>query len=208
MKVEVFVTGIISTNCYLAINEETKEAVIIDPAGMTKKMIEYIKDGGITLKAILLTHAHFDHIMGIDKTIEEFGEMPVYVEETDVPLLTDEKLNESIHYTNGYTYEGGTVIHDGDIIKEAGMKFQVIHTPGHTAGGVSYYVEADHVLFSGDTLFRCSVGRFDFETSSKEALIRSIKDKLFLLPDDTRVLPGHSHPTTIAYEKEHNPFVS
>ena len=208
MKVEVFVTGIISTNCYLVINEETKEAVLIDPAGMTKKMISYIEEEGITLKAMLLTHAHFDHIMGIDKTIEEFGDMPIYVEETDIPLLTDVKLNESIHYTNGYTYEGGTAIHDGDIIREAGIEFKVIHTPGHTAGGVSYYVEAEHVLFSGDTLFRASVGRFDFETSSKEALISSIKDKLFLLPDDTRVLPGHSHPTTIAFEKEHNPFVS
>ena len=208
MKVEVFVIGIISTNCYLVINEETKEAVLIDPAGMTKKMISYIEEEGITLTAMLLTHAHFDHIMGIDKTIEEFGDMPVYVEETDIPLLTDVKLNESIHYTNGYTYEGGTAIHDGDIIREAGIEFKVIHTPGHTAGGVSYYVEAEHVLFSGDTLFRASVGRVDFETSSKDALISSIKDKLFLLPDDTRVLPGHSHPTTIAFEKEHNPFVS
>lgn len=207
MKIEVFVTGIISTNCYLVINEETKEAVLIDPAGMTKKMIAYIKEEEITLKAILLTHAHFDHIMGIDKTIEEFGEMPVYVEETDLPLLNNAKLNESTVYTNGYSYQGGTVIHDGDVLSIAGIDFKVIHTPGHTAGGVSYYIESENVLFSGDTLFRGSVGRFDFATSSKEALISSIKEKLLVLPDDTRVLPGHSHPTTIAYEKAHNPFV-
>ena len=207
MKIEVFVTGIISTNCYLVINEEAKEAVLIDPAGMTKKMIAYIKEEGITLKAILLTHAHFDHIMGIDKTIEDCGEMHVYVEETDLPLLNNAKLNESTVYTNGYSYQGGTVIHDGDVLSIAGIDFKVIHTPGHTAGGVSYYIESENVLFSGDTLFRGSVGRFDFATSSKEALISSIKEKLLVLPDDTRVLPGHSHPTTIAYEKAHNPFV-
>lgn len=207
MKIELFLTGIISTNCYFVINEETKEAVIVDPAGMTKKMISYIEEEGLTIKAMLLTHGHFDHIMGIDKTIEEFGDMPVYIEETDLPLLNDANLNESMHYTNGYSYPGGTVVHDGDVIKEAGMEFQVIHTPGHTAGGVCYYVEAEHTLFSGDTLFRCSVGRYDFATSSKEAIIHSIKDKLFLLPDDTKVYPGHSHPTTIEYEKAHNPFV-
>ena len=207
MKIEVFVTGIISTNCYLVINEDTKEAVLIDPAGMTKKMMEYIKEEGITLKALLLTHAHFDHIMGIDKTIEEYGEMPVYIEETDLPLLNDAALNESKHYTKGYSYAGGDVIHGGDVLKVAGMEFEVIHTPGHTAGGVSYYVNDGHVLFSGDTLFRGSVGRYDFATSSKEGLFSSIKDKLFLLPDDTKVYPGHSHPTTIAYEKANNPFV-
>lgn len=207
MKIEVFVTGIISTNCYLVINEETKEAVLIDPAGMTKKMIEYINEEGIKLKALLLTHGHFDHIMGIDKTMEEFGKMPVYIEETDLPLLNDAALNESKHYTKGYSYAGGDVIHEGDVIKEAGMEFKVIHTPGHTAGGVSYYLESDNVLFSGDTLFRGSVGRYDFASSSKEALISSIKDKLFLLPDETKVYPGHSHPTTIEYEKANNPFV-
>lgn len=207
MKIEVFVTGIVSTNCYIVSNEETKEAVIIDPAGMTKKMIAYIEEEGLKLQAIFLTHGHFDHIMGIDKTIETFGEMPIYVEEHDLALLNNADQNESMVYTSGYSHPGGNVIHDGDVLSFIGHDFQVIHTPGHTAGGVCYYVADEGVLFSGDTLFRCSVGRFDFATSSKEDLIHSVKDKLFLLPDETNVFPGHSHPTTIGYEKEHNPYV-
>ena len=207
MKIEVFVTGIISTNCYLVINEEAKEAVLIDPAGMTKKMIAYIKEEGITLKAILLTHAHFDHIMGIDKTIEEFGEMPVYVEETDLPLLNNAKLNESTVYTNGYSYQGGTVIHDGDVLSIAGIDFKVIHTPGHTPGGVCYYVEDEKVLFSGDTLFQNSVVRTDFVNSSTSDLVRGIKEKLYVLPYDVLVYPGHMGETTIGHEKTHNMFV-
>ena len=173
MKIEKFVTGIISTNCYVVTNEETKETVIVDPANLSKAMIGYIEEEELVIKAILLTHAHF----------------------------------ESTVYTNGYSYPGGDVIHDGDVLHLIGEDFRVIHTPGHTQGGVSYYVEKEGVLFSGDTLFCCSVGRSDFATSSTSALIRSIKEKLFLLPDETKVFPGHMGATTIGNEKVNNPYV-
>lgn len=207
MKVEIFVTGIISTNCYLVSNEETKEAVLVDPPNMPKKLIGRIAEEGLTIKAILLTHAHFDHIMGIDKAIELYGDMPVYVEESDLELLHTPQLNESTVYTHGYSYPGGDVIHDGDVLHLIGYDFKVIHTPGHTQGGVCYYVADRGVLFSGDTLFYGSVGRSDFATSSTSALIRSIREKLFLLPDDTIVYPGHMGATTIDNEKKNNPFV-
>lgn len=207
MKVEKFVTGIISTNCYLVWNEETKEAVLVDPAAAPSYLVSHIVEEGLAVKAIFLTHAHFDHIMGIDGIIERFGEMPVYVEEQDLELLHTPQLNESTVYTAGYSYPKGDVIHDGDVITVAGYDFKVIHTPGHTAGGVCYYVESEQILFSGDTLFCCSVGRTDFATSSMSALVRSIKEKLFLLPDETIVYPGHMGATTIGNEKVSNPFV-
>ena len=207
MKVERFVTGVISTNCYLALNEETKEVVIVDPAADPKYLLEHMESEGMKPQAILLTHAHFDHIMGIDKFIERFGEMPVYVEEQDLDLLNHPPVDEYTVYSNGYSYPGGNVIHGGDVLHLAGYDFQVIHTPGHTPGGVCYYVKEADVLFSGDTLFHCSVGRTDFPKSSTSDLIRSIREKLFLLPEETMVYPGHMDETTIGNEKLHNPFV-
>lgn len=190
----------------MVVNEEKKEAVIIDPAALSKKMKEYIEREQLTVKAVLLTHAHFDHIMGIDDVLNTYGELPVYVEEADLPLLNTAELNESKNYSVGYQFDGGDVIHDGDTLYLLGYEFQVIHTPGHTAGGVCYYLKEAGVLFSGDTLFRMSVGRTDFQTSNTESLIRSIKERLYLLPDETIVYPGHMGATKIGYEKRHNPY--
>lgn len=207
MKIERFVIGVIGTNCYLAINEKTKEAVVVDPADAPGELLEHIASEGIKIQAILLTHAHFDHIMGIDGFVERFGKMPVYVEAGDQMLLSDPPKDQFTIYSHGYRYQDGTVIHDGDELKLAGYTFRVIHTPGHTPGGVCYYVEEEGVLFSGDTLFCCSVGRTDFPKSSTSDLIRSIREKLFLLPDETKVYPGHMDETTIGSEKVNNPFV-
>lgn len=207
MKIEVFVTGMLGTNSYVVVNEEKKEAVIIDPAALSKKMKDFIETEGLTVKAVLLTHAHFDHIMGLDEIMNTYGELPVYVEEQDLPLLQNAELNESKNYSVGYRFDGGDVIHDGEILHLIGQEFQVIHTPGHTAGGVCYYLKDMGVLFSGDTLFRMSVGRTDFQTSNTEALLSSIKERLYLLPDETIVYPGHMGATKIGYEKRQNPYV-
>lgn len=206
MKVEKFVTGIISTNCYLAINEETKQAVVIDPAACPSYLMGHIKSEGLDIQAILLTHGHFDHIMGIDGFLQEF-DVPVYVHEADGQLMTDAGLNQSGIYTAGYTYDGARYIQDGQILETAGFKFKVLHTPGHTPGGVCYYAEDEKILFSGDTLFQNSVGRTDFPLSSMSDLIRGIKEKLLVLPDEVIVYPGHMGETTIGYEKSCNPFV-
>ena len=133
--------------------------------------------------------------------------MPVYVHEEEAELIADPILNESNTYTNGYTYEKAEYLHDGQTLDLIGYQFQVIHTPGHTSGGASYYVESEKVLFSGDTLFHSSVGRTDFKTSSMSALVHSIREKLFLLPDETVVYPGHMGATTIGTEKQINPYV-
>lgn len=206
MKVEKFVTGIISTNCYLAVNEESGRAVIIDPAACPPSLLGYIKEKGLQLEAILLTHAHFDHIMGIDGILERFR-IPVYIHEDDLEMLEDPQWNQSSVYTAGYTYSGATGIRDGQMLSLAGMNFRVIHTPGHTPGGCCYYVEDAGVLFSGDTLFQASVGRTDFPGSSMSSLIHGIREKLMALPEDTLVYPGHMGETTIGYEKQNNPFI-
>ena len=206
MKVELFVTGIISTNCYVAVNEETKEAVVIDPASGCMRMMNQIREEGLKIEAILLTHGHFDHIMGIDGFLKEY-QVPVYVHEDDLPMMEDPQWNQSSIYTRGYTFSGAVPVKDGQVLSYAGYDFQVLHTPGHTPGGCCYYVASEHVLFSGDTLFQRSVGRTDFEGSSTSALIRGIREKLMTLPDDTHVYPGHMGETMIGYERENNPFI-
>ena len=206
MKIEKFVTGIISTNCYLVINEETKQTVVIDPAACPSYLMGHIKSEGLQVEAILLTHGHFDHIMGIGDLRREFP-VPVYAHEGDWETLLDPSLNLSISYTDGYTFDGATYVRDGQTLELAGASFQVIHTPGHTPGGVCYYLENEKVLFSGDTLFQNSVVRTDFPNSSMSDLIRSLREKVMALPDDVKVYPGHMGETTIGHERKHNPFI-
>ena len=206
MKIEKFVTGIISTNCYLVSNVETHQAVIVDPAAVPKALTEAVERDGLTVEAVLLTHGHFDHTMGLDALLK-LWDVPVYVEEEDQEILTDPKLNLSSAYTAGFTFSGTQSVEDGQILSLAGFQFQVLHTPGHTRGGCCYYAASEQVLFSGDTLFQASVGRTDFPNSSTLDLLRSIREKLLPLPDETVVYPGHMGETTIGYERDHNPYL-
>ena len=156
---------------------------------------------------MLLTHAHFDHIMGLSDVMEDV-KVPVYVEEADLPMMTDGESNLSSTYVRGgYRFEEAVPVSDGQQLEIAGFQFRVIHTPGHTPGGCCYYMEQEGVLFSGDTLFQTSVGRSDFPGGSASALVRSVKEKLLVLPEETHVYPGHMEETTIGYEKLHNPFI-
>lgn len=207
MKVERFLTGILSTNCYAAWNEQTKEAVIVDPAAYSKKLAEFLREEGLKPQAVLLTHGHFDHIMGLDALLEEYP-VPVYVHGAEKGLIADPKTNLSLTYTNGYVFEDATYVTDGQKIAAAGVTFEVLFTPGHTSGGCCYYAETENMLFSGDTLFRCSVGRSDLPTGDETTLIRSIKEKLLVLPENTVVYPGHMAATTIQTEKTANPFLA
>lgn len=207
MKVERILTGILSTNCYVAWNEQTKEAVIVDPAAYSKKLAEFLREEGLKPQAVLLTHGHFDHIMGLDALLEEYP-VPVYVHEAEKGLIADPKTNLSLTYTNGYVFEDATYVTDGQKIAAAGVTFEVLFTPGHTSGGCCYYAETENMLFSGDTLFRCSVGRSDLPTGDETTLIRSIKEKLLVLPENTVVYPGHMAATTIQTEKTANPFLA
>ena len=205
MKIETFTLGMLQTNCYLVENEETKELVIIDPAVCTNTLIQHIKQSGYQPKAILLTHGHFDHVMGINALVDAFG-ISVYLHEKEQQLLGSPELNLS--YTReSYSYKQGIGLKDGTLLEVAGFRIQIIHTPGHTAGGCCYYLAEDEVLISGDTLFCQSVGRTDFPTSSTRELVTSIREKLFCLPDTVMVYPGHGCATCIGDEKQYNPYV-
>lgn len=206
MKVEKFVLGALQTNSYLLVNEETKEIVIIDPATCPDYVVSHVKTQGYVPKAIFLTHAHFDHVMGIEGWVKAF-DIPVYLHEEEKAILANPELNLSGMLGKNYSYGKVQCLKDGEVIKVAGISFKIIHTPGHTAGGCCYYVEDEGVLISGDTLFYQSVGRSDFPTGSMSTLVRSIKEKLFSLPDHVMVYPGHNESTCIADEKMHNPFI-
>ena len=206
MKIEKFVLGSLGTNCYLIENEETKELVIVDPATCPDYLISHAKSNDYTPKAILLTHGHFDHVMGIEGWVKEF-DIPVYLHEEEKKVLEQPELNLSSAFGTSYSYNNAQTLKDGQILDVAGFSFRVIHTPGHTYGGCCYYCEEESVLISGDTLFCRSVGRSDFPTGSMATLARSIKEKLFCLPEDVKVYPGHEGMTSIAEEKMYNPFV-
>lgn len=206
MVIKTFIAGMMQTNCYVASNEETKECFLVDPAVCTPDMVSYIKENGLKLQAILLTHGHFDHILGITEFLREF-EVPVYAYEAEKELLEDAEKNLSSAYGMFYTFKEAEYLKDGQVLEIAGMKIKVIYTPGHTVGGCCYYLEEEKVLFSGDTLFYTSIGRTDFETGSYNKLVNSVRLKLFRLPDEVKVYPGHMSETTIGYEKKYNPFL-
>ena len=206
MKVESIVLGSIGTNCYIVTNEETKECFAVDMAECPQEYVNYIKNNGLKMKALFLTHGHFDHIMGIDDFLKAFP-VPVYAGEDELPVIEDDRLNVSCMYGPKYAFHGAQPVRDGQVIECAGIEVDVLHTPGHTPGGCCYYMEQEGVLFRGDTLFQTSVGRSDFPGGSASALVRSVKEKLLVLPEETHVYPGHMEETTIGYEKLHNPFI-
>ena len=207
MKVGKFVLGPVATNCYIGINEETKECFIVDPATCPPEFVSYIKNAGLTVKAVLLTHGHFDHIMGLDALLKEFP-VPVYAHEAERDVLESEQLNSSASMLGQpYSFSGADYVTNRQELRIAVFEIRVVYTPGHTIGGCCYYIEKEKTLFSGDTLFHGSVGRTDLPTGSMGQLVSSVRDRLFVLPDDTKVYPGHMEETTIGYEKKYNPFI-
>ncbi|MCR5153638.1 MAG: MBL fold metallo-hydrolase [Lachnospiraceae bacterium] len=203
MKVLQFTLGPVSTNTYIVYDEESKEAVIIDPADSPEVLRRAIDMNGLYPSAILLTHGHFDHI-GAVSAMRDAYMIPALIYTDDKELMEDEEANVSAMFGEGFSEWANTCIYNGQILQYLDERFICIATPGHTAGSCCFYDEKDKLLFSGDTLFFESVGRTDFPTGSAAQLSRSIKERLFTLPDDVRVLPGHGPETTIGHEKENN----
>lgn len=206
IEIKMMVLGPVQTNCFFLINEDTKELLIIDPADRAQGIIDWIQSEGLKPVAILLTHGHFDHIMAVEGLRKEY-QIPMYASKDEVEVLANPQLNVSTTMGAYVSMKADELFADGDVLELAGMKLKVISTPGHTIGSVCFYIEEEKMLISGDTLFEASVGRTDFPTGSSRQLINSIKTRLFILPEDVNVFPGHGEVTSIAYEKTHNPFI-
>ncbi|EOS27710.1 hypothetical protein C806_00157 [Lachnospiraceae bacterium 3-1] len=206
MKVEHHCVGQVATNCYFMINEETKEALVIDPGDSAQMLAEKLNQKGWKPQAVLLTHGHFDHAMAAKELAEMFG-IEIYAHEREKDTLEDPRKNVSIMVGNKDNYRADVYVKDGEVLELAGMEVKVLHTPGHTEGGCCYYLEKEKILFSGDTLFCQSVGRTDFPGGSMSKIVRSIKEKLMALPDEVKVYPGHMGMTTIGSERVRNPYL-
>lgn len=206
-KMSGVTTGPVATNCYTIINEESNEAVMIDASGNVEALLREIKSAGATPVALLLTHAHFDHMDAVEKVRKEYPDIKVYIGKNDEPLLGDPSLNLSTSFLGiPITAKADEVVIDGQTIDLIGTSIKCIEVPGHTVGGMCYYFTELAALFDGDTLFHGSVGRSDFPTGDSQTLLDSISEKLFVLPDETGVFPGHDSETTIGWEKKNNMF--
>lgn len=207
LKIGRIVMGMCQTNCYFVYPEGKSEVILFDPADKGDYIYHSLKDKGFTVAAILLTHGHFDHIWGLEE-LKELSGAKVYAYEEEKEVCENASVNVSKGAGRPCEITADEYVKDGATISVAGMNCQLIATPGHTKGSCCYYFEEEGILISGDTLFQESVGRTDLPTGSMSALVRSVKEKLMVLPADVKVYPGHGESTTIGYEKEYNPFLS
>ncbi|RIW31068.1 MBL fold metallo-hydrolase [Bacillus salacetis] len=201
--------GPLQTNCYCLWNEK-KECVLFDPGEEAGKLIKWLKANQLNPLAILLTHAHFDHIGAVDKVREAF-EIPLYVHEKEAKWLLDPSLNGSQLFAMSEMVRlkpADHVIKNEKTLTVGSFTFDLYETPGHSPGSVSYYHGGEQVVFAGDTLFMGSIGRTDLPGGNHKELIKSIHDNLLTLPEDTIVLSGHGPETTIGNEMDSNPFLN
>jgi glyoxylase-like metal-dependent hydrolase (beta-lactamase superfamily II) len=208
MLVQMFTVGGLLTNCYVVGCEQTKEALIIDPgfndSREAEKIFSFIKEKSFSLKFVLNTHGHPDHTCGNEIVKEKFN-MPILIHEFDAPMLgkTGRRVAEFLSFRSS-SPKPDILLHDGDLVKFGRIMLRVMHTPGHSRGGISLL--GDKEVFTGDTLFFGSIGRTDFPDSSEPDMRASLK-KLATLPDHFIVYPGHGPITTIGEEKRNNPFL-
>jgi hydroxyacylglutathione hydrolase len=207
-KIIVLQVGPVQTNCYIVANTETKEAICFDPGEEGQRIAAKLKEYDWNLKGILLTHCHFDHILGIPVLQELAGPVPVYAAKTEQSCLNDVEVNLT-QYGAGVAYglDADQYIEDGTRLMMLGQEILCLSTPGHTADGMCYYFPEEEMIISGDTLFRGTVGRTDLPTANGRAIVTSIKEKLLPLPENTVVYPGHGAATTIKEEKAINQFL-
>ena len=206
MKIVNIPTGMLQANTYLVCDEISRLGFIVDLGGYSRELKNIIEKNDIQIQYIVLTHGHGDHIGGVQEHLKDFPDAKVVCSRAEEKMLMDPELNEAHHFgPEKVSFKPDILVDDEDTLTVGNMTMKFIMTPGHTEGGMCILI--DDVLFSGDTLFCRSIGRTDLAGGDFRTIMESIKKKLFLLPDETQVLPGHMGPTTIGFEKENNPFV-
>lgn len=206
LQIETFALGPWETNCYVL--STTDGCSIIDAGFDPEPMLSHLRERGLTPQQVILTHAHVDHIAGLHEIRQAFPDVPILIHRDEQAFLTDTALNLSAFLADPVVAPEptGTFTH-GDALTLGSLTFHIRHTPGHSPGGVCLYQPDHQVALVGDTLFYRSIGRHDFPTSDGPTLLRSIREQLLTLPDATRVLPGHGPETTIAAERQSNPYL-
>ena len=195
------------TNCYLVGCSQTLEGAVIDPGGNARAILAAIKEAGLRVKYVLNTHGHFDHIGANAQIIQATG-ATLAAHRLEAPMLTDPARN--LGAMLGQLAPGpaaSLLLEESDLIEIGTLRWQVLHTPGHTPGGLSLYEATEKAVLTGDALFNMGVGRTDLPGGDHALLLRSIQEKLLALPEETKVYPGHGAATTIGYEKSHNPWL-
>lgn len=199
-----FAVGSYYSNCYIVGSEETREAAIIDPGADFNKIDSIIKELNVTPKMIILTHYHGDHIGAVLDIVEQYN-TKVYIHKDDAEVLKDSSINFSKQIIGrSVSINPDVLLNDGDVLELGELKLEIIHTPGHTKGGIC--IKVGNIMMTGDTLFNKSIGRTDLPGGSYEELINSVKEKIFVFDEDITIYPGHNSPSTIKSEKLSNPF--
>jgi len=198
--------GITQTNCYVVGCEETREGVVIDPGGHPKRILEAIEESGLTIRYVLNTHCHFDH-MGANAEIVAATGAPLALHPAELPMLQARGGAALFGVAVKESPMPDVELEPGQTIEVGALCFQVLHTPGHSPGSLTFYSEEEGVAFDGDVLFQMGIGRTDLPGGSWETLERSIREVLFALPDETVIYPGHGPKTTVGREKRSNPWL-
>lgn len=206
MIFEIFAVGPLAVNCFLLGCKQTKEAVLVDPGGDFEKIVSAVTKHGLSIKYIINTHGHFDHVGANSKAVERF-KAPLMIHQGDAAMLERvAEVSRMYGFENENSPPADKLLVDGMEIVFGNHIIKVIHTPGHTQGGCCLYLENRKKIITGDTLFADSIGRTDLPGGSHEQLLESISSRLFTLPEDVSAYPGHGQETTIGHEKRHNPY--
>jgi glyoxylase-like metal-dependent hydrolase (beta-lactamase superfamily II) len=206
MLINTIHVGITQTNCYVVGCEETHEGVVIDPGGHAKRILRAIEESGLTVRYVLNTHCHFDH-MGANADILAATGAPLALHPAELPILQERGGASLFGMLVKESPLPDVELENGQVLEVGGLRFRVLHTPGHSPGGITFYLEEEGAAFDGDVVFQMGVGRTDLPGGDWDTLVRSIREVLFALPDETVLYPGHGPQTTVGREKRSNPWV-